>query len=120
MAKKAVCVGINDYPGEGSDLRGCVNDAKAWAELLIEHFGFDRADVRLILDSKATKKNITEALENMIDKAVRGDIIVYCNSSHGTYLKDTDGDENEYDEAICPFDCDENLIVDDELRELFS
>ena len=29
MTKKALCVGINDYPYEGSDLNGCVNDAKA-------------------------------------------------------------------------------------------
>ena len=27
MAKKAFCVGINDYPYDGSDLNGCVNDA---------------------------------------------------------------------------------------------
>lgn len=26
MAKKAFLVGINDYPGSGSDLKGCVND----------------------------------------------------------------------------------------------
>ncbi len=31
MTKKAVCVGINDYPYDGNDLNGCVNDAKAWA-----------------------------------------------------------------------------------------
>jgi len=23
--QKAFCIGINDYPGEGSDLSGCVN-----------------------------------------------------------------------------------------------
>ncbi len=27
MAKKALCIGINDYPGTGSDLAGCVNGA---------------------------------------------------------------------------------------------
>ena len=36
MAKRAFCVGINDYPYDGSDLNGCVNDANAWADLLIE------------------------------------------------------------------------------------
>ena len=29
MAKRAFCVGINDYPYDGSDLNGCVNDAKS-------------------------------------------------------------------------------------------
>jgi hypothetical protein len=27
MAKKVLCIGINDYPGTDSDLSGCVNDA---------------------------------------------------------------------------------------------
>jgi hypothetical protein len=28
MAKHALCIGINDYPGTKMDLDGCVNDAK--------------------------------------------------------------------------------------------
>ena len=31
MALKSLCIGINDYPGTGSDLNGCVNDALDWA-----------------------------------------------------------------------------------------
>ena len=30
MANRALCVGINDYPGTNMDLAGCVNDAKDW------------------------------------------------------------------------------------------
>ena len=37
MALKALCVGINDYPIANADLRGCVNDAKAWANTLNRH-----------------------------------------------------------------------------------
>ena len=37
MAKKALCVGINNYPGTQNDLNGCVNDANAWAGLLVAH-----------------------------------------------------------------------------------
>ena len=40
MAKRAFCIGINDYPYDGSDLKGCVNDANDWANLLVEHFDF--------------------------------------------------------------------------------
>ena len=40
MAKKALCVGINDYPYDGSDLNGCINDATGWAELLMGHYDF--------------------------------------------------------------------------------
>lgn len=119
--KRALCVGINDYPVRGSDLRGCVNDAKAWAALLEEHFGFDRANIRVLLDKQATKAGVFEALDDfLLANAKRGDVLVFANSSHGTYVADTDGDESRYDEAICPWDMKRELIVDDELRERFA
>jgi hypothetical protein len=31
--KRALCVGVSDWPFEDSDLAGCVNDAEAWAAL---------------------------------------------------------------------------------------
>jgi hypothetical protein len=120
MAKKALCVGINDYPGEGSDLNGCVNDAKAWAELLIKNYSFPSGSVKLLLDSQATKAGILDGLKKLLAGAKSGDVLVFTNSSHGTYVADADGDEALYDEALCPYDCDRNLIVDDELRVLFS
>ena len=55
MEKKALCVGINDYPYEGNDLNGCVNDAKAWADLLVEHYGFPRDNIQRLFDADATK-----------------------------------------------------------------
>lgn len=119
MAKKAFCVGINDYPYEGSDLNGCVNDAHAWAELLKNHFDFPSSDVKLITDMDATKKNIMEGIKNLLAGARAGDVLIFTNSSHGTYIADTDGDEEQYDEALCPVDVADNLIVDDELRQLF-
>jgi len=120
MKKKALCVGINDYPYENNDLQGCVNDAKAWADLLIKHYGFAQSDVKIILDSQATKANIMEALTGLLTGTQHGDVLVFTNSSHGTYVPDKDGDEGLYDEAICPYDCADNLIIDDELRNIFS
>ena len=32
--RTALCIGINDYPGTGSDLAGCVNDAQDWGSSL--------------------------------------------------------------------------------------
>ena len=120
MTKKALCVGINDYPYDGNDLNGCVNDAKAWLELLVGHYDFPSSDVKLLLDAEATKTNIMAALKNLLAGAKSGDVMVFTNSSHGTYVEDTNGDEEMYDEALCPYDCADNLIVDDELRELFA
>lgn len=120
MVKRAVCIGINDYPDEDNDLNGCVNDARAWASLLTEHFDFDAENVRLIEDSEATKVNMVGALENLLCGAEAGDVLVFTNSSHGSYVADTDGDEPTYDEIICPWDIQDSVLLDDELRELFT
>ena len=118
MTKKALCVGINDYPfGEANDLRGCLNDAKDWSNLLRNHFDF--TDVKQLLDADATKANILSGIKDLLAGAKAGDVLVFTNASHGTYLADTDGDEPKFDEALCPHDTDSNLIIDDELRNLF-
>lgn len=119
MAKKAFCVGINDYPfGKENDLRGCLNDANNWASLLKKRFDF--TDVQLLLNGDAKKVNIMNGLKNLLKGAKAGDVLVFTNASHGTYRADTNGDEPNYDEAICPYDTSSNLLLDDELRELFA
>jgi metacaspase-1 len=120
MVKRALCVGINKYPRPDLELRGCVNDATAWAELLTGHFDFARPDVKVITNAKATKRAVVDALMDLLARASKGDVLVFTNSSHGTYVADTNGDESLYDEAICPYDCETDLIVDDELRALFG
>jgi metacaspase-1 len=120
MAKRAFCVGINDYPYDGSDLKGCVNDANAWATLLVDHFDFPRSDVELVTDTEATKSRMVDGIKNLITGAKSGDVLVFTNSSHGSYLADQDSDEPKYDEILCPYDIEDNPLVDDELRELFA
>ena len=117
--KKALCIGINDYPYVGSDLNGCINDAKNWSQVLKDLFGF--TDFEMLLDSNATKKHIMGSIkEFLLAESKSGDVLALTWSSHGTYVADTTGDEKNYDEAMCPYDMDDNLIVDDELRELFE
>ena len=120
MAKKALCVGIN-YKGTSSALNGCINDANNWANLLVAHFDFPKPDVKLLLETEATKANIIAGLKALLAGAKRGDVLVFQNSSHGTYVVDKGIDElDRYDEAICPYDFRSNLILDDEMREIFS
>lgn len=118
--KRALCVGINDYPYDGNDLNGCVNDAHAWGELLTSNYGFSSSDVRVITDAEATKETVVAALKDLLAGAREGDVLVFQNSSHGSYVADTSGDEPTYDEVLCPYDVDANHISDDELREILS
>ena len=120
MTKKALCVGINKYPQEGMDLRGCVNDANDWANVLADHYDFARTDIEVVLDQDATHDVVLGKLKVLLAGASAGDVLVFTNSSHGTYLADTDNDEPTYDEAMCPYDTQDNPIVDDELRVLFA
>jgi hypothetical protein len=81
---------------------------------------FDFTDVKQLLDANATKANIIKGIKDLLKGAKAGDVLVFTNASHGTYNADSDGDEPAYDEAICPHDTDSNLLLDDELRELFT
>lgn len=112
--KKAVCIGINNYPGTSNDLQGCVNDANDWSELL-QDFGFT---VEVLLDSQATRQNVKAAMQNLVANATAGDVVVFTYSGHGTQVPDTSGDEGDvYDEAIYVYD---GTILDDELRTIIK
>lgn len=119
MAKKALCIGINNYPGTHMDLRGCVNDANDWESTLIAR-GYS---VNKLLDVQATKAAMVAAMSNLISKAVKNDSLVITFSGHGTYQPDTDGDEVDgLDEGLCPYDLQTNgaALIDDEIKALFA
>jgi metacaspase-1 len=120
MSKRSLHVGLNDYEGTANDLKGCVNDAEGWARLLIEHYDFAKPHVRLLLDAAATKVRILDALKTLLLGAQAKDVLVFTWSSHGTYIDERGGDEATYDECMCPYDLFDNLLIDDELRELFA
>ncbi|MEA2881212.1 MAG: hypothetical protein QOH32_431 [Bradyrhizobium sp.] len=85
--RRAVVVGINDYPGEVNDLPSCVNDAHAFAELLEKDYSFDEI-VRLV-DAEATVVNVTTALQALLANASAEDRLVFFFSGHGsTELRD--------------------------------
>ena len=119
MARNALCIGINNYPGTQMDLQGCVNDANDWAAALAAR-GFK---VAKLLDDQATKAAMVTAMSDLIGKASKGDSLVITFSGHGTYQPDEDGDEVDgLDEALCPYDLQTNgaALVDDEIRAIFG
>ncbi len=118
MTKYALCIGINNYPGTGSDLSGCVNDANDWAAVLTKR-GFATTKM---FDKKASGKNMRAAIDAVIGRAGAGDLVVIQYSGHGSYVPDDNGDEPDgKDECLCPYDINANgPITDDELFDMYS
>jgi hypothetical protein len=118
MAKKALCIGINDYPGTQLDLAGCVNDANDWAAALKAR-GFT---VQTMLDGQATKARMVSAISALVNGGQNGDSLVVTFSGHGTYAPDASGDEPDgLDEALCPHDIKQGqALIDDEIHQLFA
>jgi hypothetical protein len=119
MTRKALCIGINNYPGTHMDLQGCVNDANDWTQTL-QGRGFA---VTTLIDAQATKAAMVAAMTGLIGGAASGDSVVITFSGHGTYQPDTDGDEADgLDEALCPYDIQTNgaALIDDEIHAIFA
>lgn len=118
MASKALCIGINDYPGSDNDLSGCVNDAHDWAEEL-DRRGFA---VTQLLDKAAKRAAMIQAIGDLVDGAAKGDSLIITYSGHGTWVPDASGDEPDgRDEALCPYDLgSKGPLLDDDLHTLLS
>lgn len=118
MTKKALCIGINDYPGTQNDLSGCVNDANDWAAELSRR-GFT---VTKLLDSQANLAAMRAAFRALIGGAADGDTVAITYSGHGTWVPDSSGDEPDgRDEALCPYDIGtKGPLLDDEIRSIFA
>lgn len=121
MNKRAVVVGINKYQYPGNDLNGCVNDAEDIYDLLVYMYDFKPENIKLLTDEKATKANIIEELNWLVKESVNDDIAFYYHSSHGTQIKDVNGDEKDgLDEVLCTHDFSfDDCLTDDMLSEIF-
>jgi len=120
--KRALTVGIN-YPGQASELRGCVNDSHTVKRLLIEEFGFEDSDITQVLDNDATTDRMKRELVKLVDGARPGDVLFFHYSGHGSQIIDKSGEEGDgLDEILCPVDLNwqDKVIVDDFLKTVFD
>lgn len=87
-----VSIGVNDYsrfPAKCSNLALPVNDARDFAAVYPDN---GKVEKRVLLDSKATKKNILEAMDALYSKAGRGDEVILYFSGHG------------WEDGVCAYD----------------
>ena len=122
--RRALLVGINDYPNPDDRLEGCVNDVFEMSAVLQE-LGVDPTDIRVVLNERATAAGIRHRLAWLLDGAAAGDIRVFYYSGHGAQMP-AYGDAGEVDhlnECLVPYDFDwtpERAFVDDQFMELYS
>ncbi len=121
--KLALLIGVSTYPPtSGWKTLHSANDLVVLGTVLTEQ-GYA---VQQVVDEKATKKGILEALSNAIQELQPGDMFHFHFSGHGQQVQDVSGDEfDNLDEALVPFDASsiytsgytgQNHLLDDELR----
>ncbi len=114
--RKALIVGINDYPN--SPLKGCVRDANGIAAVLaLNGDGSPNFDARVITspDERVTRSSLRAGIEKLFDGD--SDIALFYFSGHG-FIKSTGGylvtqDATKYDEGVS---MDELLAVANQSR----
>src|SRR5262249_34119921 len=106
--KRALVVGINNYPEERNDLGSCVADAMAMKRILERDFKFD--EVVSLTDTEVTLTNLTSELDNLFSGVTPADRLVFYYSGHGYQMEDSNQVKQEY--LVLS---DESLLQDDEL-----
>lgn len=125
--KYALLIGINYDNDPSLKLNGCVNDVFAMSNMLIDVYGYSKSNIIIMHDGAApnllpNRANILRELTAIISKSTAAGEIWVHYSGHGTYVRDTNGDEADgRDEAIVPSDVYVNgVISDDQLLAIFS
>lgn len=103
--KLALIVAVANYPAEGGWAAiSSDKDIPLIKSTLLKQ-GFKEDNIEVIIDEEAKYNGLVNALNNLIDKAQEGDVVVFHYSGHGQQIRDNNEDEVDgYDEAIVPYD----------------
>jgi len=106
--RKALVVGVADYPGTGNDLQYTDDDARGMKEVLKQN-GWNENDITLFVDSQGTEGAITSKLNEIAGQTTASSISLFFFSGHGT--------QNSNGEAICCYD---SNMYDTELNNILN
>ncbi len=79
-----LAIGIDNYE-HCPKLFNAVSDAKSFVKLLTEKYQFESGNIAEIYNEEATRKNIIQALDKMVDKVTPEDNLLIYFSGHGEY-----------------------------------
>lgn len=88
----ALIIGINKYDNL-PDLEYAVNDAKAIKDVLIKKFGYDKKNIKMLIDKQATHDNIMDEYYNLINDTATNDSIIIFFAGHGSTYPSIDKDK---------------------------
>lgn len=123
--RRALLVGINEYPDPAMRLSGCVNDVFLISKTL-QQSGYDPAEIRLLVDERATRAEVASRLEWLVEGARPGDERVFFYSGHGAQIPQygPGAEADRMDETLVPFDFDWNddatHFTDNAFREFYG
>lgn len=120
----ALIVGIDDYPGTQSDLRGPTGDARLIRDMLIDVYSFNPENILMLYDQDVTRDNIATGFIEHLGQAGPNGSAVFFYSGHGTQLDENigltapvDNESNGVDEALYVYGADysSSVLLDDEI-----
>lgn len=123
--RKALLVGINNYPDPENNLNGCHNDVFRMSEVLQE-MGFAPDDIRVTLDERATADNIRSRMKWLLGDAEDDDVRFFYYSGHGAQIPAShDEVESDHkDECLVTYDFNwddrSTAYTDKEFVEMYS
>lgn len=103
--QRALLIGVGKYAVPGIDLPGIDLDLERMKETL-NLMGFEDSQIRTLLDSQATSKNVIREMDTWLRRGVEPqDRVVIYYSGHGSFTPDLDGDEPDgVDEVLVTHD----------------
>lgn len=81
--KWALVIGISNFKDPAINLKYAAKDATDFSNFLVKNEHFKNDHVKLLVDEKATRQNIVDALGELGSKIDKKDLLVIYVSSHG-------------------------------------
>jgi hypothetical protein len=124
LRRKALLIGIEDYPNEADRLAGCVNDVFAMSATL-QDCGFEPEQIRICLNERATTEGILSRIEWLVEGAQSGDELVFFYAGHGARVPEYGelGEPDHLTETLVPYDFDwtpSHMVSDDQIYEFYA